>query len=630
MNQKFHFHGDLAAVTQGLKIIAQHLKIVMSKDGADVTVVRKPGDIYVEGTNNRYTICYDRPIHFFRAVGLLIEQLHKGEQSFLIQETPQFDHCGIMPDLARSTLLSVSAFKKTLTYMALMGLDELMLYLQESFVIPDEPYFGYMAGQYSYEELKDLDDFADSLGISLYPAIQTLGHLENFLRWSANWKYRDKGAVLLVEDEQTEKLIRKILHYASAPFRSKKINIGMDETFDLGRGAYEIKHGQSDLFELYYRHLRRVTELARDEGLEPQAWGDMILMEASSTQYTWNSDLPIPERTKASFPSGLTLAHWDYYSHDKQRYIYYISKLKQLTPNLIFVGGIWNWTSMVVNQSKTISTSNVALQACKELQVRQVLAAIWGNAYNFGFFGSLLGMQLYAEHAYHKELNMEVFKKRLEFTTGVSYDSFMILDQMENFSPRDCELAEPYNVSYCLMFQDILLGLFDADAVEHGFADGTHYAELAQRIAAIHTSVEMQTAIFDFPQAACEALAIKADLGIRLKKAYDIGDCETLRQIAEIEIPELDKRIREMRRMHIRMWEQDFSAFGFEEMDERYGHVLCRLDSAQYYLRKYLTGKDRLIPQLEQQRLPYFTDHSENALYWALEGIVHPRCRPVV
>ena len=59
--------------------------------------------------------------------------------------------------------------------MALMGLDMLMLYAEDSYVVPERPYFGYMRGRYSADETREIDRYAQMLGIELIPCMQTLG-----------------------------------------------------------------------------------------------------------------------------------------------------------------------------------------------------------------------------------------------------------------------------------------------------------------------------------------------------------------------------------------------------------------------------------------------------------------------
>lgn len=118
--------------------------------------------------------------------------------------------------------------------MALMGLNTLYLYCEDTFPLSGEPFWGYFRGGYSQEDLKTLDRYADLFGIEIIPCIQTLGHMEQVLQWPVYQEVRNTSTVLLANDQGTYQLIDKMLAEASVPFRSSRIHIGMDEAHGIG------------------------------------------------------------------------------------------------------------------------------------------------------------------------------------------------------------------------------------------------------------------------------------------------------------------------------------------------------------------------------------------------------------
>ena len=50
---------------------------------------------------------------------------------------------------------------------ALMGMNAYMLYTEDTYEIEGRKYFGHLLGRYSKEELKELDSYAQRLGIEL-------------------------------------------------------------------------------------------------------------------------------------------------------------------------------------------------------------------------------------------------------------------------------------------------------------------------------------------------------------------------------------------------------------------------------------------------------------------------------
>ena len=92
---------------------------------------------------------------------------------------------GIMIDCSRNGVMSPEKVKEFATMLADMGYNMLQLYTEDTYEIDGEPYFGYMRGRYTQNELKDIDAHCASIGIELIPCIQTLAHLERLSRWPA-------------------------------------------------------------------------------------------------------------------------------------------------------------------------------------------------------------------------------------------------------------------------------------------------------------------------------------------------------------------------------------------------------------------------------------------------------------
>ena len=94
-----------------------------------------------------------------------------------------YDTLGVMIDMSRNAVMSVDALKKYFVCLQKMGYNCAMLYTEDTYEVEGEPYFGYMRGGYSMAQLRELDEYAASLGIELVPCIQTLAHLQGFAHW---------------------------------------------------------------------------------------------------------------------------------------------------------------------------------------------------------------------------------------------------------------------------------------------------------------------------------------------------------------------------------------------------------------------------------------------------------------
>ena len=68
-----------------------------------------------------------------------------------------------------------------------------------------------MRGRYTKEELKEIDSYASGFGIEVFPAIQTLGHMERYMHWDEAFPVRDTMHCLLVGEQKTYELIENMM-----------------------------------------------------------------------------------------------------------------------------------------------------------------------------------------------------------------------------------------------------------------------------------------------------------------------------------------------------------------------------------------------------------------------------------
>ena len=96
-----------------------------------------------------------------------------------------YKHFGVMLDCSRNAVMKPESVKKMIDILSVMGYNCLELYTEDTYELPDEPYFGYMRGRYTQEELRDIDAYARSKNMELMPCIQTLAHFTNLVKHAA-------------------------------------------------------------------------------------------------------------------------------------------------------------------------------------------------------------------------------------------------------------------------------------------------------------------------------------------------------------------------------------------------------------------------------------------------------------
>lgn len=69
----------------------------------------------------------------------------------------------VMIDCSRNGVLRLKTIYFLLNNMALMGLNMLQLYTEDTYEVDGEPLFGYLRGRYTATELSKVDDYAFDL-----------------------------------------------------------------------------------------------------------------------------------------------------------------------------------------------------------------------------------------------------------------------------------------------------------------------------------------------------------------------------------------------------------------------------------------------------------------------------------
>ena len=120
----------------------------------------------------------------------------------------KYERLGVMIDMSRNAVMNVKALKEYLVLLKKMGYNSVMLYTEDTYEVEGEPFFGYMRGRYSVAEMKELDEFANNIGVELIPCIQTLAHLNQALRWGTI--HVDCNDIMLCDDERVYNFIDKM------------------------------------------------------------------------------------------------------------------------------------------------------------------------------------------------------------------------------------------------------------------------------------------------------------------------------------------------------------------------------------------------------------------------------------
>ena len=510
---------------------------------------------------------------------------------------------GLMVDMSRNAVMSVDALKKFLPLLRKMGYNSFMLYTEDTYEIEERPFFGYMRGRYSTQELREIDDFANSIGMELIPCIQTLAHLRQAFKWgTVPVDYED---VLLVDDEKTYELIDDMFKTVKKCFRSEYIHIGMDEAQAIGKGAHLKKHGYEPTIQIILRHLKKVCEIAKKYDLKPIMWSDMFFNSANLLGQT--GEIGITKEELGDLMSFVTPVYWDYSALPQEHFENKIQTHKELFDNVWYAGGLYNWYGYIPLNDLAIKMAKTTVSAAKKEGLATFYTTLWGDdgaeCSCFANLPSLFYTAALAKGCTDEDKIKADFKE----IVGGDFDDFMLLDLPNRVDPTH-EGAPmggythwPLHPSKVMLFSDYFNDFLDC-TVNDGI--GEKYGEVAKKLYAAKKRNPEFAYIFDTAAKLCDVLEYKYELGIKTRRAYESGDLKALRLLAKKDYAIVEKRLIKFTEAMQKQWFTDNKPQGFDIQDLRLGGMIRRTKACRQRILDYVNGKISLIPEYEEKLLP--------------------------
>ncbi len=581
---------------KGIELLETFGFIQNKTDGMMLHAIRGKG-IAVEKQDSDTFITYDTEPHFYMALARSMEM------SMGVHEiTAKASRLGFMIDCSRNGVSKPDMIKQLICILVMAGYDYLELYTEDTYELPDEPYFGYKRGRYSAEELKEIVAFAQAFQFEMVPCIQTLAHLKRLANWKPYFDHMDIDDILLVGHEKTYELIRKCFRFCKEIFLTKRINIGLDEAYHIGRGRYTDMYGYKSTHEVYLEHMKKVFAICKEEGLEPEFWADSF----------YDSDLTEEERKELFDGSQLPIV-WRYGYHEAEKARVHLKKIKPYTGKVMYAGGLWKWFGFAPNNDMSERSIDVLFAVASDCEVDDILMTTWGNDGDECSVFAIMPSLWYAAHKlYPCDVNLS---KMIQIFTGYTKEEWEVCDKLNYVMP---EVDRHSNAAKYLLYNDFLVGLLDYNTPDHA-------GEIYQRLLPTFTELTKRDSAFSYLfesyEALCRVLTRKATYGRRLYKAYQEKDVDTIRNMIT-EIQEIKKDLQEFYSLYRDQWMKERKGFGFEVIDVRVGGLISRVETVTSVLNNYLDGKIEKVYELEEERLEYFCGQlTGDAIYAFPHGI---------
>ena len=554
---------------------------VIPFDGVKVDYSGKKAQI---GCNSKTTLA--------RGLFLFAKELSSRKTSIEITQTPHFEECGVLLDV--NTPMTVDGLKSYMGHMAALGLNSLYLCMDSGFEVKEYPYYGYMQGRYTLDELHQIDDYAYELGIEVVPCIQTLGHLQQYLHWEEANGFKDTPSVLMVGEEKTYDFIETIIRTLKNALRTHRIHLAMDEAKDMGFGLYLKDHAFPDRVKMFNEHLARVKEICKKYELEPMVWSDMFFRlggNGNSGEYDPSSHI---SKETVEAMQDVSLVYWEYYRNKKEAYDLILKKHLEFGAKTVFAGAVWTIDGYFANTQHTFNVMHPALQACLDNNIKSVVATIWGNASDTNHEQSLYGLSLFSEYNYlGYTCTDDEIHDVASYLTGFSRKFISALDEFHLGHYNSIKIG--FRLICCDILYELLRFPIDFAKTMKRYESALDF--IRSYDAGKHEKLKIYAEIL------FETAIIKCSIFMNLRTRYHQKDTLYLKDLAENIIPDLITKYEQIHKLHQEFWLASTKPFGIEEIQIRYAGIIARLSYAADKILSFANGDIACIEELEQEVL---------------------------
>ncbi|MFH0764836.1 MAG: family 20 glycosylhydrolase [Calditrichota bacterium] len=328
----------------------------------------------------------------------LLGQYEHGLPGLIIDDAPAYPTRGIMLDISRDRVPRQEEILRLVDLLASWKINHLQLYTEHTFAYPGHETVWREASPFTPDEIRELDHHCQRQGITLAANQNCFGHLTRWLKhpsyaplaevtgeWSFNGIPRRGPFSLCPEDLRSIELIRDLLQQLRPCFSSGIVNIGCDETYDIGQGKSHETVKLEGYFKVYWRFVQKVIESARRLGFKSQIWADMILKQ--------------PESVLKVIPEDVTLLAWGYEPGEPSAEA--LEHLQKAGKTFWVCPGTSSWRSFVGRTYERRGNLNHAAQTGLECGAQGFLATDWGDlGHRQQWPVSLIGLAEAAEAAW--------------------------------------------------------------------------------------------------------------------------------------------------------------------------------------------------------------------------------------
>ena len=222
-------------------------------------------------------------------LGQIVRQ-RGGEMPLLrARDWPDLSVRGYMLDVSRDRVPTLDTLFEILDLLEELRLNELQLYTEHTFAFAAHERVWRDASPLTPREIRLLDAACTERGIELVPNQNSFGHME---RWLRHPEYRGlaeiesgahetsrgaRPAACLAPTAESAEFMRSLYAELLPNFASRILNIGCDETFELGKGRSQAACESRGKGRVYLDFLLELLRGLHADDRSVQFWGDIVV-----------------------------------------------------------------------------------------------------------------------------------------------------------------------------------------------------------------------------------------------------------------------------------------------------------------------------------------------------------------
>ncbi|NQT35510.1 family 20 glycosylhydrolase [bacterium] len=228
--------------------------------------------------------------HALRTLAQLLIQYDRKLPYLTIEDYPSFPVRGVMLDISRDRVPTMQELLHTVDLFASWKINHLQLYTEHTFAYRDHEIIWRNASPITPDEMQNLDNHCRKRGITLAANQNCFGHMHRWLQhepyshlaetddeWYFDGQRRTGPFSLSPAEKGSISLVKDLLSQLLPNFSSKLVNIGCDETYDVGQGKSRAAVEKYGYASVYSDFVNQVAEIARQHGFQSMFWADIGL-----------------------------------------------------------------------------------------------------------------------------------------------------------------------------------------------------------------------------------------------------------------------------------------------------------------------------------------------------------------